>query len=144
MRMTGLCAALLALAGCGSSTDVSQWVGNWTAAVTEVETCSTGTNTTQLTGVVAIVSGATNTITTQPPNLCDLNWTVSGNGATLESGQTCTVPGSQGGTWHATFTNGGLTLSGNTIVVGDNGTGTLVNNGDSLNCTFTQAGNFTR
>jgi hypothetical protein len=144
MRMTGLCLAVATLVGCGSSTNVSTWVGNWTAAVTEVETCTTGTNTTQLTGAVAIVSGSNDTITTQPVNLCDLTWTVSGNGATLQSGQTCTVPGSQGGTWHATFSTGGLTLSGNTIVVGDSGTGVLVNNGDSINCTYTQAGNFTR
>ena len=144
MRMTCLGVALLALAGCGSSTDVSAWVGSWTAAVTEVETCPSGTTTTPLAGVVAIVSNASDTITTEPVNNCDLNWTVSGNGATLQSGQSCSVPGGSGGTWHPTFTNGGLTLSGSTIVVGDNGTAVFTLNDVSENCTFTQAGNFTR
>jgi hypothetical protein len=133
----------LALSGC-TSTDISNWVGSWNAAASESEICPSGNHTTDLTGTLTIAAGtAADTIVTQPPNGCDLTWTVSGTGATLVTNQTCTVPGSVGGTWHATFVNGGLTLNGNQIVLGDDGTA-VYDNGTQQNCTFTQVGTFTR
>jgi len=136
----------LGLSGCSSSSaDVSAFVGNWNSGAQQDETCTTGTHTTPLTGVLPIVAGtAADTIVTQSPNGCNLTWTVSGNTATLQANQTCTVPGSTGGTWHATFTSGGLTLNGNQLVLGDAGTAVLDISGTQVSCTFVQAGTLTK
>jgi hypothetical protein len=144
MKAIIACITLATLCGCGG-TDISSWLGSWNAAVTEQETCPPApVNTTSLTGTLAIVAGtASDSIITQPPNGCDLTWTVSGNDATLVANQTCSVPGSAGGTWNPTFTTGGLTLNGNQIAVGDSGTGVL-ENGVTVQCTFNQLGVFTR
>jgi len=62
----------------------------------------------------------------------------------LAGTQTCTVPGSEGGTWQATFTQGTLTLGGNQIALQDKGTAVLTLNGGMQNCSFTQSGSFTK
>jgi hypothetical protein len=145
MRILVVCVGALAAVGC-SSTNVSDWVGSWTAAMTETDTCSIGTSTTPLNGTLAIAAGgAGDTIVTQPLNACDLKWTVSGDNASLESGQSCTLTDTLIGTGNATFTSGGLTLSGNTIAVDDKGTAVAVQpNANSVQCTFVQAESFTR
>ena len=146
MRALVFCLAPLVLLACGSSsTTAGNFVGTWVADVVEVEVCpDTGTHTTQLMGTFPIVAGsAAGTIVTQSTNGCDLTWTVSGDNATLGSGQTCSVPGSVGGTWSPTFTSGGLSLNNaTTIGVHDMGTAVYVN-GATQNCTFTQSGTFT-
>ncbi|HXX32309.1 MAG TPA: hypothetical protein VEJ89_16530 [Myxococcaceae bacterium] len=146
MRVVACALSIVWLAGCSSSsTDLSAWVGNWNSAAQQDENCTTGTHTTPLTGVLPIIAGpASDTIVTQSPNGCNLTWTVSGNTATLQANQTCTVPGSTGGTWHATFTSGGLTLNGNQLVLGDAGTAILDINGTQVSCTFAQAGSLTK
>jgi hypothetical protein len=142
MRVVLTCVAALGAVGC-SSTNISDWVGNWNAGVSEVTTCPSGMTTTQLTGVVAITAGtATDTIVTTPATSgCPLNWTVSGNGATLESGQHCVNPEQE-----VDYSSGGLTLNGNSISVGSAGT-TSTQIGPSaptVDCSFNQVGTFTR
>lgn len=143
MKVLPACVMAVVLAGCGSSNNANPalWVGSWTASGTEVESCPSGNNTAQLTGTVNIDSFASNEVTTMAANGCNLDWTLNGNAATLTgSTQVCTVPGSLGGTWHATYTSGTLSLSGNTISVGDMGTAVLAINNTTANCTFTQSG----
>jgi hypothetical protein len=132
--------------GCGGSTaDTQAWVGNWVAGINETEVCTTGTHVTPLNGAFTIVAGTDpKEIVTQPPNGCNLRWTISGTSAALVGGQTCTVPGSVGGTWQATFTGGTLSLTNNQITVGDQGSALLLIGGATVNCTFTQAGTCTK
>jgi hypothetical protein len=149
VRAMFACVVTVALVGCGSSsssTDVSAWLGSWTVSATEAESCPPDTHSTPLTGVLLIVAGsASGTIVTEPANACNLTWTVSGNGATLTSTQTCSVFGSVGGQWTPTFTAGSLGLSGSTIALNDTGTATLAVTGFPVaNCTFVQSGSFTR
>lgn len=148
MRALVLSFATLACLGCGSSVDVTPWVGSWTASVTQMEACSgsSGSHTDGLNGAIIIAAGsASGTILTEPSNGCDLTWTVSGNSATLTNNVTCpTVPASVPGTWSATFTTGLLTLNGSTIGVSDSGSAIFTPTGDpAQNCTFNQSGSFT-
>jgi hypothetical protein len=135
----------LLLVGCGGGSDVNAFVGSWTSNGTQVEDCPSGSHSDTGSLAVNIIAAPTAaTITTQPNNGCNLNWTVSGKIATLAGTQTCAaVPGSVGGTWTATFTTGTLTLSGGTVAVADSGTAVYVN-GFSQNCTFTQSGTYTK
>jgi hypothetical protein len=137
MRTLLSSALLLVLAGC-SSTNVSDWVGNWNAGVAQTTTCAGNSpSTTQLTGVVVISAGtATDTIVTTPVSYdCALTYTVSGDGATLQSGQHC-----NSGPAETDFTSGGLTLNGNAIAVGAAGN----NQSNGQACTFNQVGQYTR
>jgi hypothetical protein len=135
----------LVACGGGGSTDVTKaWVGNWVSAVTQSEMCTTAT-TTPLNGAFTIAQGtAANDVVTQSANGCDLTWSVVDETATLTPNQKCTVPGSVGGTWDATFTSGSLTLDGGQITVGDIGTAVLTIDATTTNCTFTQSGDFTK
>jgi hypothetical protein len=147
MRALVLSVATLAFLGCGSSVDVTPWVGSWTASVAQTETCSgsSGSHTDGLTGAIIIAAGPNSgTIITEPANGCDLTWTVSGSSATLTANVTCpTVPASVPGTWAATFTTGLLTLNGSTIGVSDSGSAIFTPTGDpAQNCTFNQSGSF--
>src|SRR4051812_33440555 len=109
-----MAATLLALSGCG--TPASPFVGSWTSVGSETENCTTGSNVTSLNGGLTMGQGtAAADLVTQPPNGCNLAWTVNGSTAALKGSQTCTVPGSAGGTWTATFTSGTLTLAERTI-----------------------------
>jgi hypothetical protein len=147
--MKKLLVLLVGLVGCGggsSGNDATKaWVGSWVSAVTQTQMCTTQTMT-SLDGTFTIAQGSTaDVITTQAANGCNLNWTVVGDtAASLASTQMCTVPGSVGGTWDATFTEGVLTLTNGQITVGDNGTAVLTLDGAMTNCTFTQAGNFNK
>jgi hypothetical protein len=148
VKVLATCIVSVLLFGCGSSTpiDVSAWLGSWSADVNETETCPPATHNTPLTGTILIVAGtAAGTIVTEPPNACNLTWTVtSSSAASIASSQTCNVFGSAGGQWTPTFTSGSLGLSGSTIAVNDTGTATLVINSVTANCTFVQSGSFTR
>jgi hypothetical protein len=88
--------------------------------------------------------GAQGEIITQPPNGCNLTWTVSGSTATLKASQTCSVPGSLGGTWDATFDSGTLNLNGSVVNVGDQGKAVLAIGGANVQCTFVQSGSFNK
>src|SRR5256885_6216357 len=100
-------AALAVLGGCG--TPASPYTGSWTSVGSENEYCTTGNNVTSLNGGLTMGQGAAAAdLVTQPPNGCNLTWTVNGSTASLKGSQTCTVPGSVGGTWTATFTGGTL------------------------------------
>ena len=137
-------ALLAALPACGGS-NVQPFVGNWASVGSQIETCSGQQHTTSLNGNISIAqASASGQVTTLPPNGCNLNWTVNGNGASLNGTQTCTVPGSAGGTWTATFTSGSLSLSGNVISFSDQGTGLLSSGGGTIQCTFTQSGTLTK
>jgi hypothetical protein len=149
MKVLILCLATAASLGCGSSVNVTPWVGSWTASVAQTETCSgsSGSHTDGLNGPIVIAAGsADGTIITQPANGCDLTWTVNGTSATLTANVTCpTVPASASapGTWTATFTSGLLTLNSNTIGVSDSGSAIFTPTGDpAQNCTFNQSGSF--
>ena len=143
MKLAACAVACVLLTACGSSNTANPalWVGSWTASGTEVQSCPSGNNTAQLTGTVNIDSFSSSEVTTMAANGCNLDWTLNGNTAALNgSTQVCTVPGSLGGTWHATFTTGTLSLSGNTISVSNSGTAVLAINNTTANCTFTQSG----
>jgi hypothetical protein len=128
-------------AACDATAPAASFAGSWNSTASEVESCTTGTHTTSLAGTLSITAAGA-TVTTHSPNGCNLNWTVSGESATLAGNQTCTVPGSVGGTWTATFTSGTMVLSGNTISLSDSGTGIL--DPGAIGCTFTQSGPFVR
>ncbi len=135
--------------GCGGSSatpaDAASFLGTYTSDVTEVETCAGSQHTTSLVGTVVIAQGGNSgLIVTQPPNGCNLSWSVAGQTATIVTGQSCTVPGSVGGTWTPTFVAGTLVLATSVVTVADHGTATLLLNGATTACTFTQAGTFTR
>jgi hypothetical protein len=148
--------ALLAVvfAGCGAgspaaSPDLSPmsnapaFIGGWTSTSSETEVCPNGSHVTPLNGVLPVVAGTTAfDIVTQSPNGCNLTWTVDGNTATLKGTQMCTVAGSVGGTWTATFNTGTLVLAGSTITFSDQGSGVLAIAGQNYNCTFTQSGSW--
>jgi hypothetical protein len=137
---------LLGLLGCGAS-NAPAYLGTWSSSSSETEVCPDGTHVTPLVGTLQVVAGtAGGTVVTQTSNGCDLTWTVSGNTANLDGTQVCNVAGSAGGTWTATFTAGTLTLgAGNlTLTLGDSGTGVLLLDGVAQDCTFTQAGTWTK
>jgi len=136
---------LTALFGCGGGgVNVQPYIGLWTSVGNEIETCNSVPHNTSLNGLLTIAQGASPAdVVTNAPNGCDLTWSVSGNTASLKGSQTCAVSGSAGGIWTATFTSGSLTLSGNSISYSDQGTGVL-NTAPAIQCTFTQAGTFTR
>ncbi len=137
-------ALLTVLFGCGGGVNVQPFVGNWNSVGNQIETCNSVQHTTSLNGMLTITQGSSSgDVVTNPPNGCNITWSVNGNTATLKGSQTCTVPGSAGGTWTATVTSGSLSLSGNTISYSDQGTGVLYT-GQTTQCTFTQSGTFTR
>ncbi len=137
-------ALLTVLFGCGGSVNVQPYIGSWTSVGNQIETCNSAQHVTSLNGMLTITSGSSSgDVVTNPPNGCNLTWSVSGNTASLRGSQTCTVPSSVGGIWTATFTSGSLSLSGSTIGYSDQGTGVL-NTGQTTQCTFTQSGIFTK
>lgn len=146
MRIRGAFALPLALIACGgSSATVQQFLGSWTSVGSELETCGSDSHTTPLNGLLMIgQASASGQVMTMPPNGCNLNWAVNGNTASLGGTQTCTVPGSVGGVWTATFTSGTLNLNGNVITFSDQGSGVLNYGGAISQCTFTQSGTFSR
>jgi hypothetical protein len=126
---TGALVLAAGLSDCGSSggdggSKTSPWVGSWTETGTETAICGAISETTDLGGVVVISAGAksgtiqTSWQQTSSSSACLLTWDVSGDNATLESGQSCTflVFGSNANVAWAT---GSATLSGTTV------TGTL-------------------
>ena len=139
-----IAAALCATtSGCGSSDDRGAWTGTWVSTASQQEVCPTGSHTTPLDGSLTIGDGADGELVTMPPNGCDLTWTVAGSLATLKANQTCTVPGSVGGTWMPTFTSGTMSLAGTVITLGDEGSATLTIT-TTQTCSFTQSGPFTK
>jgi hypothetical protein len=134
-------AAALTLVGCGGSSgsgssNVDAWLGNWMEGGTQSTTCATGTATTQLDDLVVVSAGSkAGTVQTVDDN-CALIWDVSGDKATLESGQTCTVS-VDGLNVTDTWTASTATLNGTTITTL---TGGSTNNG----CSFTQQGTLTK
>jgi hypothetical protein len=129
-------AALMA-AGCGSSggSNVDAWLGNWMEGGTQSTTCAGVSTTTQLSMLVVFSAGPkAGTIQSSADN-CALVWDVSGDKATLESGQTCTAT-VDGVNASVSWTASTLTLNGNTM------TGTLGGSGN--NCPFTQQATLTK
>lgn len=131
-------AAALIFAGCGSSgggSSVDAWVGNWMEGGTQSTTCAGASTTTQLSMLVVFSAGTkAGTIESSADN-CVLVWDVSGDQATLESGQTCTAT-IDGVNATVTWTASTLTLDGNTM------TGTLGGSGND--CPFTQQATLTK
>jgi hypothetical protein len=140
LATTGALVLAAGLVECGSSGgksagNTSTWVGSWEEGGTQTTICGTISETTDLAGVVVISAGTkSGTIQTSwqtSPSACLLTWDVSGDSATLESGQSCTflVFGS-----NATvgWTSGSATLSGNAI------TGTLKGAADNGCSSVTQ------
>jgi hypothetical protein len=156
MRHTALlvtsCLFGVLVAGCGSSPvgdpkSAAMFVGTWTAKLgaEEIEMCGTQQATTLLVGAftISLTAPGSGEILSIAPNGCHLNWSCNGNTATLLPGQSCQVPGSEGGVWTPTFTSGTLTLGSNEIALQDQGNATLNNSGAVQSCTFTQSGAFT-
>jgi hypothetical protein len=145
MRIGSVAVLLCVTAGCGGTENTAPWVGSWVSSLNETEVCPTGSHVTPLNGAFTIAAGPVEgDVVTQPPNGCNLTWTVRGSSATLKGSQTCTVPGSVGGTWTATFTSGTLTLNGGQITGADQGAGILNLAGAMQSCTFTQSGSFNK
>ena len=131
-------AAALTLVGCGSSSasNVDAWLGNWMEGGTQSTTCAGVPVTTQLDNTVIITAGTkAGTIETNAES-CTLVWDVSGDRATLESGQSCTVS-SNGVSDTVSWTASTSTLNGNTITV-------MAGGSDINNCSFTQQGTLTK
>ena len=131
----------IVVAACGGPPN-TPFIGTWTDNASETETCPSGNHVTPGSGNVTIVAGSAPTdFVTQSGNGCSLTWTASGNVGSLKGSQSCSVPGSVGGTWAATFTSGTLTLSGRTLTLSDSGSA-VYTNGGVQDCTFTQSGTF--
>jgi len=130
--ITGALVLAAGLVGCGSSggsgsgskPNTSAWLGNWTEGGTQSVTCGAVMETTDLGGLVAINAGAKSGTIQTSWNGCLFTWDVSGDSATLQSGQSCafSVFGTNA---NVTWTAGSATLSGNTI------TGTLDGTADN-------------
>src|SRR6185503_13591137 len=65
------------------------WLGNWTEGGTETSDCGAVSETTDLGGVVVISAGTKSGTIRTSADGCVLTWDVSGDSATLESGQSC-------------------------------------------------------
>jgi len=151
--LTTSCLLGVLASACGSSpvgdpASAAMFVGTWTAKLdsNEIEMCGTQMSTTLLVGSfqISLTAPGSGEILTIAPDGCHLNWSASGNTATLLGGQSCgTVPGSEGGAWTPSFTSGTLTLGSNEVALQDQGNATLNNSGAVENCTFTQSGTFT-
>jgi hypothetical protein len=128
-------ALALVLSGCGSSSssggDASDWVGNWMEGGTQSTTCGAVSGTTQLSGLVVFSTGTKAGTIQTLANDCTLVWDVSGNKATLESGQACTVS-IDGANATVGWTASSLMLTGSTTMTGI--AGGAATNG----CSFTQ------
>lgn len=85
MKTTPIVAVVLLLCGCGDP-----FIGTWqvTTGVSTVD-CGGQSSTATETGDLDFAAGSGSTLIEQGSK-CDLNWTVSGNNGTLQSGQTCT------------------------------------------------------
>ena len=133
-----MASAALMFAGCGSSSgggNVDAWVGNWMEGGTQSTTCAGVSTTTQLSMLVVFSAGTKAGTIESSADSCVLVWDVSGDKATLESGQTCTAS-IDGVNASVTWTASTLTLDGNTM------TGTLGGSGND--CPFTQQATLTK
>jgi hypothetical protein len=143
-------------AGCGTdggaSAETSAFLGTWSCANTQIETCPNGSHSDDFIYTCNMIEGeGGSSILTIPSLITDtttggwfpgsgspLNWVVSGNRATIEGAETQpTGPGSVGGTWTPTFTAGTMTLVGNTLSGTDSGSAIYIN-GYSETCGFYQ------
>jgi hypothetical protein len=135
--ITGPLVLAAGLVGCGSSGGSSTgpkanpWVGNWMEGGTETTICGAVSETTDLGGVLVISAGGKSGTIQTSFSGCQLTWDVSGDSATLESGQSCalTVFGTNA---NVTWTAGSATLSGSTI------SGTLAGTPDNNCSSITQ------
>ncbi|HUB05713.1 MAG TPA: hypothetical protein VMB50_01865 [Myxococcales bacterium] len=91
--------------------------------------------------LVVVAGPSSNQITTEQQG-CNLNWTVSGDTATLISGQTCT--GTTNGTaWTLTYASGTWALSGSTLTGTATGSQVFENTSGAETCTLSQSGTAT-
>ncbi len=150
-------AAVIASAGCGSSSsaaadggkDLQAFIGTWTATSGTVSlTCSGRVSTTQVTGNDVWQMGTTTDLV-QPADSsssgCIVLANVSGNTATALPNQACTL--NMGGTVvdltiaKYTFVVG---ASGTTAAETATGTGAVTTNGTTTNCTYSETAGYTK
>ena len=126
-----LSAGALGCGGGGGGADTSAWIGNWMETGTQATTCSGVSQTTQISQLVVISAGTKSGQIETDSESCPLYWDVSGDKATLETGQSCT--GSVDGvSVTVDWTASSATLSGSTA------TGTAGGSTDSPACSFNQ------
>jgi len=151
--------AAVASAGCGgtqgsgggASPSVEPFLGIWSCSGTQIETCGTGSHSDTSDFTMTVVQGSSpNAIETDVSNNIDvttgtssgpgsLDWTVSGDTASLATlGTLPTVPGSLGGTWTPTYSEGSLSFLGSALVWSASGSAIFVD-GATETCGFTQS-----
>jgi hypothetical protein len=130
-------AAALALAGCGGGSagaSTSAWEGNWMEGGTQSTTCGpTVLPASQISQLLVISAGTKSGTIETDADSCSLIWDVSGDKATLESGQSCTAS-VDGVDATVGWTASSMTLSGTTITGTAGGAAT---NSCSFNQQFT-------
>jgi hypothetical protein len=118
--ITGALVLAGGFAGCGSSgggggSDSKAWVGSWRNGGTQTTTCGAVTVMTGVADPMVVISAGSKAGTIQTASGgCTLTWDVSGDAATLESGQSCTAS-INGQSDTVTWTAGSATLSGTAI-----------------------------
>jgi hypothetical protein len=93
-----------------------------------------------------VTTGPSDGITTTEDG-CTLNWTVSGDVASLVAGQTCSGSVNVNGqtvTYVSTWSTGTITLSGNTANVSAMGSAMFTTSAGMETCSFTQVGTGTK
>ena len=88
-RAWGVLAVSAALGGCGG--DLDDFLGTWSTNETQATTCNGATVNSTSTGSVAVNEGVSSDLAFVLSNGCATNWTVNGDTATVDSGQSCTV-----------------------------------------------------
>ncbi len=120
------------------------FVGTWMRAGTETVTCPSGTTTTNLTGDLMIqLAAASDTIAGLQPDGCLTIYTVAGDIATAESGQSC-YPTTEAGVEMISVISHTLTLSADGETLMSMGSENIDKTATMTECTSRSSGTYTK